>query len=84
MRAFVPGDDYSQFGIVHGYGLGFEQYATDTVTVQGYMGTGQAQSAFLGIDAVHGTAVVVMTNTATPGPQALMALEALAAVSQAA
>ena len=27
MQAFVPGEDYSQFGIVHGYGLGLERYA---------------------------------------------------------
>ena len=43
------------------------------------MGTGEAQSAFLGYDPSTGTAVAVMTNTAIPGPQAIMALEALAA-----
>ena len=79
MRAFIPGDDYSQFGIEHGYGLGLERYASDAVTVVGHMGTGEAQSAFFGYDAEHGTAVAVMTNTAVPGPQAIMAVEALTA-----
>jgi D-alanyl-D-alanine carboxypeptidase len=84
MLAFVPGDDYSQFGIVHEYGLGIEQYATDAITITGHMGTGEAQSAFLGIDVEHGTAVAVMTNTGVGGPQAFMAIETLVAVSEAA
>ena len=42
MQAFVPGEDYSQFGIDHGYGLGLERYATDAITVIGHMGTGEA------------------------------------------
>jgi D-alanyl-D-alanine carboxypeptidase len=83
MGAFIPGEDYSQFGIVHSYGLGFEQYATDAITVEGHMGTGEAQSAFLGFDPEHGTAVAVMTNTATAGPQAFMAVEALTAANAA-
>ena len=83
MQAFVPGEDLSQFGIVHGYGLGLEHYATDAITVIGHMGTGEAHSAFLGYDAEHGTAVAVMTNTAVAGPQAIIAIEALTAVSQA-
>ncbi len=80
MRTFVPGEDYSQFGIDHGYGLGWERYALDTITVEGHMGTGEAQSAFIGYDVERGTAVVVMTNTAVAGPQAIMAVEALVAV----
>jgi CubicO group peptidase (beta-lactamase class C family) len=83
MLSFVPGDDYSEFGISHGYGLGIEQYSNDTLTVIGHMGTGNAQSAFVGLDPEHGTAVVVMTNTALPGPQAIMAFEALTAAAQA-
>jgi D-alanyl-D-alanine carboxypeptidase len=83
MRAFIPGEDYSQFGIVHGYGLGLEQYATDAIAVVGHMGTGEAQSAFIGYDPEHGTAVAVMTNTAVAGPQAFMAVEALIAANQA-
>jgi len=77
MFTFVPGDDYSQFGIDHGYGLGIEKYENDTLAMIGHMGTGNAQSAFLGFDAERGTAVVVMTNTAVAGPQAIMAFEAL-------
>ena len=79
MQTFVPGDDYSQFGITHSYGLGIERYATDSVTVIGHMGTGESQSAFIGYDPATGNEVAVMTNTAIPGPQAFMALEALAA-----
>ena len=53
----------------HGYRLGLERYATDAIVVVGHMGTGNAQSAFVGDDPTHGTAVAVMTNTSTPGPQ---------------
>lgn len=83
MRAFVPAEDYSQFGIVHTYGLGLEQYASDAITVTGHMGTGEAQSAYVGYDAEHGTAIAVSTNTAVAGPQAMMAVEALTAVNAA-
>lgn len=79
MRAFVPGYDYSELGITHVYGLGLEQYSTDAVTVTGHLGTG-VQSAFIGYDAKHGTAVAVMINTANPESQGLMALETLTAV----
>ena len=82
METFVPGEDYSKFGIDHGYGLGLERYASDAVTVVGHMGTGEIQSAFLGYDREHGTAIAVATNTAVPGPQAIMAVEALTALSQ--
>ena len=50
MQTFVPGEDYSQFGITHGYGLGFEKYSNDEITVVGHMGTGAAQEAFIGYD----------------------------------
>ena len=83
MQTFVPGEDLSQFGIIHSYGLGLEQYANDAVTVIGHMGTGEAQSAFLGYDTEHGTAVAVTTNTAVSGPQAIMAVETLIAASEA-
>jgi len=82
MQTFVPGEDYSQFGIHHGYGLGLEQYANDAITINGHMGTSEAQSAYVGYDTAHGTAVAVMTNTALPGPQAIMAVETLIAVSK--
>jgi D-alanyl-D-alanine carboxypeptidase len=81
MKAFVPAEDYSQFGIRHGYGLGLEEYASDTFTIYGHMGTGEAQSAYVGYDPEHGTAVAVGTNTAIPGPQAIMGVEALVAAA---
>lgn len=83
MRTFVAGEDYSQFGIVHGYGLGLERYELDGITIDGHMGTGDAQSAYVGFDSERGTAVAVMTNTATAGPQALMAIEVLTAARDA-
>jgi D-alanyl-D-alanine carboxypeptidase len=83
MEAFIPGDDLSQFGVVHGYGLGLEHYASDAITIVGHLGTGEAHSAFFGYDPVHGTAIAVMTNTAVAGPQGIIAIEALTAVSQA-
>ena len=82
MHAFIPGEDLSQFGILHGYGLGLEQYANADITVIGHLGTGEAHSAFVGYDPDHGTAVAVMTNTAVGGPQGLIAIEALTAASQ--
>ena len=83
MQAFVPAEDYSAYGIDHGYGLGLERYASADVTVLGHMGTGEAQSAFLGWDAASGSVVAVSTNVAVSGPQAMMAIEALTALSAA-
>ena len=79
----MPGEDYSEFGIVHGYGLGLEQYGYKAITVHGHLGSAAAYSAFLGYDAEHGTAVAVMMNSNNPGPQVFMALETLTDVSQA-
>ena len=63
METFTPGEDYSQFGVVHGYGLGFESYSTDQVTALGHMGTGAAHGAFAGFDPETGTAVVTLMNS---------------------
>jgi D-alanyl-D-alanine carboxypeptidase len=81
MRTFVPGYDYSQLGITHGYGLGLERYSTDAISVVGHLGTG-VQSAFIGYDAAHGNAVAVMINTSNPESQGMMALETLTAMSK--
>lgn len=83
MRDFVPADDLSQFGIVHLYGLGLEEYTTDNVTIIGHMGSGHAHSAFIGYDPATGNAVAVAMNVETPGPQAFMAIEALTAAAHA-
>ena len=80
MQTFAPAEDYSQFGIAHGYGLGIEQYVTPDMTIICHMGTGEANSAFFGYDLAHGTTVVVTTNTAVAGPQAFIGVEALTAV----
>ena len=82
MQTFLPAEDLSQFGIDHGYGLGLERYAIDGMTVIGHMGTGNTGSSYVGYDAEHGTAVAVTTNTAIAGPSAIIAVEALTAVSQ--
>jgi hypothetical protein len=81
METFVPAEDYSQFGIDHGYGLGLERYVGDGFTIEGHMGTGEAQSSYVGFDREHGTAIAVMTNAGTAGPSAIMAVEALTAVA---
>lgn len=83
MTVFVPGDDLSEFGIVQSYGLGLEQYVTGPLTIAGHLGTGEAQSAFVGYDAANHLSVAVMTNTAVAGPQAFMAVEALNALLDA-
>jgi D-alanyl-D-alanine carboxypeptidase len=82
MATFVPAEDLSQFGVDHRYGLGLEEYANDQLIVQGHLGNGAAHSAYVGFDREGGAAVAVLTNTATPGPQAVIALEALAAVTE--
>jgi D-alanyl-D-alanine carboxypeptidase len=82
MQTFLPAEDLSQFGIDHGYGLGLERYAMDGMTVIGHMGTGNTGSSYVGYDAERGTAVAVTTNTAIAGPAAIIAVEALTAVSQ--
>jgi hypothetical protein len=51
----------------------------DGMTVIGHMGTGETGSSYVGYDAETGTTVAVTTNTAIPGPAALMAIEALTA-----
>ncbi len=79
MEMFIPGEDYSQFGVEHGYGLGFETYSTDQVTAVGHMGTGAAHGSFAGFDPETGTAVVTLINSDMAGPQAFMAFEALEA-----
>jgi CubicO group peptidase (beta-lactamase class C family) len=83
MRTVVHGEDLSEFGLVHRYGLGIEQYSNDTVTVVGHLGSGHVHSAFIGYDAERGNALVVTMNTDTPGPQALTGLETLMALASA-
>jgi D-alanyl-D-alanine carboxypeptidase len=81
MTSFVPAEDLSSFGVVeHGYGLGIEIYRTGEVTVIGHLGSGQAHSAFAGYDPDTGAAVAVSMNVKTPGPQAVMAIEAAVAL----
>ncbi len=76
MRAFVPGEDLSQFGIDHGYGdSGSSASHATRITIIGHMGTGETGSAYVGYDADSGTTVAVTTNTGVAGPQAIMAVE---------
>jgi D-alanyl-D-alanine carboxypeptidase len=87
METFVAGQDYSEFGVEHGYGLGVESYATavgsftSEVSVIGHMGVGAGQSAFIGFDRSNGTSVAVQFNADIPGPQAILALELLTALA---
>ena len=81
MESFVPSEDLSRFGIEHTYGLGIEQYRNDQIAIVGHMGTGEAQSSFFGFDRAQGRAIAVQTNTAIPGPAAMMAMQSLLAVN---
>ncbi len=81
MESFIPSEDLSRFGIEHTYGLGIEQYRNDQITLVGHMGTGEAQSSFIGFDRAHHRAIAVQTNTAIPGPAAMMAMQSLLAVN---
>ena len=81
METFGPGEDYRAFGVEHGYGLGLERYATADVVVLGHMGVGEGQSAFIGYDREHGTAVAVQFNADVPGPQAVLGVEVLTALA---
>ena len=83
METFLPAEDLSRFGIDHGYGFGLERYVMDGMTVIGHMGTGKVGTSYVGYDAESGTTVAVTTNTAIPGPAAIMAVEALTAVRAA-
>jgi D-alanyl-D-alanine carboxypeptidase len=83
MQTFVPGEDYSSFGILHSYGLGLERYEKDDITVLGHLGSGAAHSAFVGFDVDSGTVVAVMMNSNNPGPQAVIAIETLTSISEA-
>lgn len=84
MRTFVTAEDYSAFGVTHSYGLGIEQYSNAIVTVQGHLGSGAAHSAFVAFDIDRGTAVAVGMNSSNPGPQAMIAIEALTAAARGA
>ena len=81
MQTFVPGDDLSEYGITHSYGLGLERYETDAVTVLGHLGTG-LQGSFLGYDPTNHTLVAVTSNTQNPASAAMMALETLTALAE--
>lgn len=81
MESFIPAEDLSRFGVDHGYGLGIERHATADLALIGHMGTGEAQSAYFGFDPTHGRAIAVTTNTAVPGPAAMIAMESLLAVA---
>ncbi len=84
MRTFVPGEDFSAFGVVHSYGLGLERYRAGALAVLGHLGVSDAHSAFVGFDPKSGMAVAVQMNSTNGGPQALMAVETLMAAHQAA
>lgn len=82
MRTFVPGEDFSDFGVVHSYGLGLERYQAGPLTVLGHLGVSDAHSAFVGFDPRTGAAVAVQMNSTNGGPQALIAVETLMAARQ--
>ncbi len=79
MRAFVPGED--QGHVAHAYGLGLERYTLNGLTLLGHMGTASAHGAFIGYDPASRTAVAVQVNAASPGTSAILAAEAVGALT---
>jgi len=76
MRSFVAADDIGH--VKHAYGLGYERYIANQVTLEGHLGTGGAYGAFMGVDPAAGVAVTVVINVRDPGLSALVAAEVLA------
>ena len=65
----------------HEYGLGFEKYVVNEVTIFGHAGTAPGHGAFVGFDDT-GLAVTVMVNVSNPASAPLMTLEAVGAITQ--
>lgn len=81
MTTWIPGDEIAP-GVIHEYGLGFEQYTVGELTIHGHLGIAPAHTAFIGFEPESGATVVVMLNTEPAGPQAFIAVEALGALLQ--
>lgn len=79
MRSFVPAEPRGYVG--HQYGLGFERYVVNDVTIYGHAGTAPAHGAFVGFDDT-GLAITVMVNVSNPASAPLMTLEAVGAITQ--
>jgi D-alanyl-D-alanine carboxypeptidase len=79
MRAFVPGEPRGYVG--HEYGLGFERYVVNDVTLYGHAGSAPAHGSFVGFDGDSGLSVAVLINSSEPAPAPLMALEVVGAVT---
>ena len=79
MKDYVPAEPIGH--VQHAYGLGFERYVANQLTLEGHMGTGPANAAFVGSDPITRVAVAVQINVCQPGLPAEMAAEILAAVT---
>jgi len=79
MRAFVPGEPRGYVG--HEYGLGFEKYVVNQVTLYGHAGSAPAHGSFVGFEAQSGLALAVMVNSDDPAAAPLMALEFVGAAT---
>jgi len=79
MRRFVAADDIGH--VKHAYGLGYERYILNEVTLEGHMGTGGAYVAFMGFDPRSGIALTVLINVSDPGLSGFVAGEVLAALT---
>jgi D-alanyl-D-alanine carboxypeptidase len=79
MRSFVPAEPRGY--VRHEYGLGFEKYVVNDVTIYGHAGTAPAHGAFVGFDDT-GLAITVMVNVSNPASAPLMTLEAVGAITR--
>lgn len=79
MQAFVPGEPRGYVG--HEYGLGFEKYVVNQVTLYGHAGSAPAHGSFVGFEPQSGLALAVVINSDDPAASPLMALETVAAAT---
>lgn len=79
LRSFIPAEPRGY--VRHEYGLGFEKYVVNDVTIYGHAGTAPAHGAFVGF-ADTGLAITVMVNVSNPASAPLMTLEAVGAITQ--
>ena len=79
MRSFIDAERHGH--IERSYGLGWERYVANELTLEGHLGSGSSNCAFVGLDPETGTAVTVVINVLQPGLPALIAAEIVGRVT---
>lgn len=65
----------------HEYGLGYEAYTANELTIEGHAGSAPAHGSFIGFDPDSGLVVTVVINSNEPAPAPLMTLEVAGAIT---